>query len=46
MVVFKIEHFVGVNPAVAELADNFHRHGTEIFANHHALMTFTLQRED
>ncbi|CZX08857.1 Uncharacterised protein [Enterobacter hormaechei] len=46
MVVFKIEHFVGVDAAVAELTDNFHRHGTEIFANHHALMTFTLQRED
>ncbi len=46
MVVFKIEHFVGVDAAVAELTDNFHRHGTEIFTDHHALVTLTFQRQD
>ncbi len=46
MVVFKIEHFVGVDAAVAELTDNFHRHGTEIFTDHHALVALTLQRQD
>ncbi|CZW12877.1 Uncharacterised protein [Enterobacter cloacae] len=46
MVVFKIEHFIGVDAAVAELADNFHRHGTEIFTDHHALMALAFQRED
>ncbi|SAF22454.1 Uncharacterised protein [Enterobacter cloacae] len=46
MVVFKIEHFIGVNAAVAELADNFHRHGAEIFTDHHALMTLAFQRQD
>ncbi|SAF69956.1 Uncharacterised protein [Enterobacter kobei] len=46
MVVFKIEHFIGVHAAVAELADNFHRHGTEIFPDHHTLVTLTLQGQD
>ena len=46
MVVFKIEHFIGVDAAVAELADNFHRHGTEIFTDHHALVALTFQRQD
>ncbi len=46
MVVFKIEHFIGVNAAVAELADDFHRHSTEIFTDYHALVTLTFQRQD
>ncbi len=46
MVVFKIEHFIGVNAAVAEFADNFHRYGAKIFADHHALVTLAFQRQD
>ena len=46
MVVFKIEHFIGVDAAVAELADNLHRHGTEIFTDHHALVTLAFQGQD
>ncbi|CZV94286.1 Uncharacterised protein [Enterobacter cloacae] len=46
MVVFKIEHFIGVNAAVAKLTDDFYRHGTEIFADHHALMALAFQRQD
>ncbi|MNO99224.1 hypothetical protein D3C76_909900 [compost metagenome] len=45
-VVFKIEHFIRVNAAVTQLADDFNRHGAEIFPDHHAVMALALQRKD
>lgn len=44
-VAFEIEHFVGIDAAVAQLADDFHRHRTEILADHHAAMALAFQRQ-
>ncbi|MND48055.1 hypothetical protein D3C80_389660 [compost metagenome] len=44
-VAFEVQHLVGINAAVAQLADDFHRNGTEVLANHHAAVTLTFQRQ-
>ena len=46
MVILEIKHFVGVHAAVAQLADDLHGNGTQILTNYHAVMTFTLQRQN
>ncbi len=44
-VAFEIEHFVGVDAAVAQLADDLHRHRAEILADHHATVALAFQRQ-
>ena len=46
MVILKIKHFVGVDATVTQLADDLYRHSPQIFTNYHAVMTFTLQRQN
>ena len=46
MVIFEIEHFVGVNAAFTQLADDLNRYGSQILADHHTAMTLTLQRQN